>query len=68
MSGTYHLITHRVDLHGQVRLQEKLSETTTGIKSFLLKALDPFFRKRKHLSVVPIRITGEKGNTSINLD
>jgi AsmA-like C-terminal region len=68
MSGTYHLVTHRVDLRGTVHLEENLSQTTKGVKSFLLKALDPFFRKKKHLSVVPIRITGTYGNTSIKLD
>lgn len=47
MSGTYELITRRVDLRGMVRLDEKLSQTTTGIKSFLLKAIDPVFRRKK---------------------
>jgi hypothetical protein len=68
VEGTYHLITKRVDLRGKVRLEEKLSETTKGFKSLLLKALDPFFRKRKHISVVPVRITGSYGHTSIGLD
>jgi hypothetical protein len=67
VSGTYNLITKRVDLSGTVRLEEKLSQTTKGIKSFLLKPLDPFFRKKKHLSVVPIRISGSYGHTSISL-
>ena len=38
LSGTYDLLTHRVDLHGTAKLDEKLSKTATGIKSFLLKA------------------------------
>jgi hypothetical protein len=68
MSGTYQLIEHRVDLHGTAHLEEKLSKTTTGVKSLLLKLADPFFRKKKHLSVVPVRISGTYGNTSIQLD
>ena len=68
LSGTYHLITHRVDLHGTAKLDEKLSQTSKGIKSFLLKALDPFFRKKEHLSVVPVRVTGTYGHASVNLD
>ena len=67
MNGTYQLLTHRVDLEGTVRLDENLSQATTGIKSFLLKPLDPLFRKRKHLSVIPIKITGVSGHTSIEL-
>ncbi len=68
LNGTYQLLTHRLDLRGTVRLDEKLSQTTTGVKSFLLKALDPFFRRKKHLSVVPIRISGVAGNISIGLN
>lgn len=68
MNGTYQLMTHRIDLEGKVHLEENLSRTTTGIKSFLLKALDPFFHKRKHLSVVPVRIHGVAGHTSISLN
>jgi hypothetical protein len=71
LGGTYQLMTHRLDLRGTVRLEEKLSQTTPGVKSFLLKALDPFFRKKKQgpvVSVVPIRITGTAGNISIGLD
>lgn len=68
MNGTYELLTHRVDLRGTVRLEESLSKTTTGVKSFLLKALDPFFRKRKHLTVAPVRISGVPGHTSVQLN
>jgi AsmA-like C-terminal region len=68
MNGTYHLLTHRLDLRGTVHLDEKLSKTTSGVKSFLLKAIDPFFKKGKHRSVVPIRITGVHGHTSVELN
>jgi len=38
-------------------MQAKLSQTTTGVKSFLLKPVDPFFRKkmvrRNHLLKLP---------------
>ena len=68
LSGTYQLLQHRLDLRGTVQLEEKLSQTTTGVKSFLLKALDPIFKRRKHLSIVPIRISGVAGNISIGLN
>ena len=70
MHGTYQLITHQLDLHGSVQLAEKISQTTTGVKSFLLKALDPIFRKKRQpvISVVPIKITGQAGDISIGLD
>ncbi len=68
LTGPYGLLSKSVDLRGTVYLKEKVSEATTGIKSFLLKALDPFFKKRKRLSVVPVRISGRYGDTSIGFD
>ena len=68
VGGSYDLIAHRVDLHGQVWLDEKLSQTTTGFKSLLAKVIDPLFRKGKHLSVVPVRISGVYGHTTVALD
>ena len=46
----------RKPVHGQLLLDAKLSETTTGFKSILLKAVDPFFRKEGK-TVLPIKIT-----------
>ena len=43
---------------GTASLQAKLSQTTTGIKSFFLKALDPFFEKKNAGAVIPIHIGG----------
>jgi len=48
-------------------MQAELSQTTKGIKSFLLKALDPFFKKKHAGAVVPIKITGTYGHPSYGL-
>lgn len=59
VSGTYQLTTERVNLQGDVRLDSELSKTTTGVKSFLLKVIQPFMKKDRHKqSVVAIRIGG----------
>jgi hypothetical protein len=68
LNGTYSLRSGELDFHGTAALQAKLSETTTGIKSFLLKAVDPFFRKKKAGAVIPIRITGTKDSPSFGLN
>ncbi len=70
MHGTFNLINERVDLHGTLRMDAKLSETTTGIKSFLLKAIDPLFKRKKSGAgaVVPVKITGTYSNPSYGLD
>lgn len=69
LNGSYGLHDERLDFHGTVKLEAKLSQTTTGLKSFLLKAVDPFFKKKKGVgSEVPIRITGTRSNPSYGID
>lgn len=68
LNGTYGLRDERLDLKGTASLQAKLSETTTGLKSFLLKAIDPFFKKKNVGAVIPIKIEGTKDSPSFGLD
>lgn len=68
LSGTYTLDDGQLDFHGKLLLDAKLSQTTTGAKSFLLKAVDPFFAGKKGGSEVPIKITGTKDHPSYGLD
>ena len=58
MHGTYDLVSERIDLRGILRMQAKLSDATTGIKSFLIKALNPFLKNDHPGAEVPVRITG----------
>jgi hypothetical protein len=58
LAGTYALDPETLDLHGNLKMQAKLSQTTTGVKSFLLKFADPLFSKGGNGAVVPIKITG----------
>ena len=62
--GTYDLITERIDLHGTLQMQAKLSDATSGVKSFLIKALDPFLKKNRPGVPVPISITGTYSHPS----
>jgi AsmA-like C-terminal region len=68
LDGDYGLVDGRMDLRGSARLQAKLSQTTTGFKSFLLKAVDPFFEKKGAGTVLPIKITGTKDSPSFGLN
>ena len=68
LNGTYNLDTEELDFHGRLKLQAKLSQTTTGVKSFFLKALDPFFEGRNAGTVVAIKITGTKDKPVFGLD
>ena len=68
LDGTYGLDTTQLDFHGDLKLQAKLSQTTTGTKSLLLKAVDPFFRGKNGGTDVHIQITGTKDHPSFGLD
>lgn len=67
LHGTYALKDEQFDLRGHLVLDAKLSQTTTGMKSWLLKAVDPFFRKNGH-TMLPIKITGPRDKPSFGLD
>jgi hypothetical protein len=68
MFGTYNLLNEKIDLHGRMRVDTKISKTTTGMKSLFLKAIDPFFKKKKKGEVVPIHITGTYEHPQFGLD
>ncbi len=63
MNGTYSLLNKRVNFHGKMLMQATVSEATTGKKSFFLKVLDPFFKKKHAGAEVPITMTGLYGQT-----
>jgi hypothetical protein len=58
LAGTYALDPETLDLHGNIKMQAKLSQATTGLKSFLLRFADPLFSKGGTGAVVPIKVTG----------
>jgi hypothetical protein len=68
LNGTYGLRNERIDLKGTMSLQAKLSETATGFKSFLLKAVDPFFIRRDVGAMIPIKIEGTQESPSFGLN
>ncbi len=68
LTGSYGLDSGQMDFHGKLLMQAKLSQTTTGAKSFFLKAVDPFFRGKNGGSDLPIKITGTKDHPTFGLD
>jgi hypothetical protein len=58
LAGTFNVITHVVNIQGKLAMEAELSQATSGVKSFFLKALDPFFKRRHAGAVIPVRITG----------
>ena len=68
LNGSYDVRGESVDFHGTLRMDAKLSQTTTGAKSILLKFVDPFFSKDGAGALLPIKIQGSRANPSFGLE
>jgi hypothetical protein len=68
LSGTYSLVTEQIDFAGTAFTDAKISEMTTGFKSFLLKPVDLLFNRNHGGSAIPIRISGTRNDPAFALD
>jgi hypothetical protein len=68
LRGTYGLENERIALAGEVRLDAKVSETTTGLKSTLLKAVNALFSRHDAGTVLPITIAGTREHPKYGVD
>ncbi len=66
--GTYGILTEKIDLHGNLRVDNKLSKGETGMKAAFLKIAEPFLKKKKAGEIVPIKIDGTFSQPSYGLD
>ena len=66
--GTYGILTEQLNLHGTLQVDNKLSKGSKGVKSVLLKALEPFLKKKNTGEIVPIKIGGTFHHPSYGLD
>jgi hypothetical protein len=71
LHGTYGILTEKIDLHGHLRVDHKLSKGSSGLKGAFLKVAEQFFRtskKVKNAEIVPIKIGGTFSQPSYGLD
>jgi hypothetical protein len=68
LSGTFNFHDKVVHLVGDLRMDTDISHTATGFKSFLLKPLAPFFKKKQAGALVPIAVTGNPGHYQVSED
>jgi hypothetical protein len=68
LHGTYNILNHRINLHGEMKVDTKLSNTSSGAKALLLKIMDPLFRKKKKGEIVPVHILGTYEKPQFGLD
>ena len=69
LAGTYALKAETIDFKGQLLLDAKISQTTTGWRSLLLKVVDPLFKQKDGSgSAIPIKIGGSRSAPDFGLD
>jgi hypothetical protein len=69
LHGSYGLRSEAIQFDGTLRMDATISEAAGGgIKGFLLKAVDPIFRKKGAGALVPIRVRGTREKPEFGLD
>jgi hypothetical protein len=68
LEGTYGLVSQRIDFRGELRMEAKVSEMTSGWKAFFLKIVDPLFHTKDAGSVIPIKIGGTPDAPSFGVE
>jgi hypothetical protein len=67
LQGTYALGQGDHNFSGDLYLDAKLSQTTTGVKSLMLKAVDLFFRSKNGGTKIPVKVSGTKDHPIFGL-
>jgi AsmA-like C-terminal region len=69
LAGAYGMKAQTLDFKGQVLLDAKISQTVTGFKSILLRAIDPLLgRPNGTGSRIPVKIGGTRSDPKFGLD
>jgi hypothetical protein len=58
--GTYNLLSKRIDLRGEVKMEATVSEAAGGVKSVILKPFNFLFRQKTSRAgaILPVSLTG----------
>lgn len=67
LDGSYELGTEQLNFRGRVMTEAKISQMTTGIKSLLLHAVNPFFRGKGYGAVLRVAITGTRQHPAFHV-
>jgi hypothetical protein len=65
LHGAFNLRDGSVRMVGDLHMLSDVSHAATGFKSFLLKPLIPFFKKKKAGAVIPIEVSGKPGSYKV---
>jgi AsmA-like protein len=67
LAGDYGMQGGELNFSGTIRLEAKISQMVTGVKSDFLKVLDPFFSKNGAGTELPITITGTRDKPTFGI-
>ncbi len=67
-SGSYGLVSERLQFRGVAKLDATVSRTLTGAKRFLLRPIDPLFRKQGAGSRLVVDVKGTRAVPVVDLD
>jgi hypothetical protein len=69
IAGAYGLVNETLEFDGTVRMQATISQAAGGgVKSLLLKVVDPLFRRDGAGAVLPVRVRGSRKEPKLGLD
>jgi hypothetical protein len=68
LAGSYDLHREAIDFKGDLLLDARLSDMTSGFRSLLARLAQPFFRRPGGGSKLPIRIAGSRSKPEFGLD
>jgi hypothetical protein len=67
LHGQYGMKREDIAFDGKLYMDAKISQTVTGVKSLLLKVVDPWFR-RNGKTVLPLKISGSRADPKFGVD
>jgi hypothetical protein len=68
LSGVYDVASERLDFAGALRLRARASQTQSGWKSIVLKPFDRLLDGKGAGTILPVTITGTKGDPKFGVD
>jgi hypothetical protein len=68
VEGTYSLTNYDVNLVGTLYTDGNPWTATTGFKSFFVRIITPFLKKKHDIRIVPFKLTGNYHHMTIGLD
>ncbi len=68
IGGVFDMGADKLDFHGALMLDAKVSQTQSGWKRWVLKPVDPFFSKRGAGTFLHIKVTGTSKDPQFGLD